>query len=76
MEESLYKIVCRGIITLCMLALTLSSIYVGCELEKANQLNEKIIEYYELRQQYDTTSTYNKMVLYPRLTALADTIKH
>ncbi len=81
MKDTLFNRVYKGriIIIIIIISVIISSctfIYMGRELNKITELNKKFECYINLIQEYDTTSNYNKIILYPKIMELSDSIKN
>lgn len=72
MKDTLYNVIIKGIMTICMVVCTCTLLYVGCETKKANTIRQQYNSYLE---QYDTTSAYNKLIIYEKMRELEDSLK-
>lgn len=76
MKDTLYNIIVKGIITVCMIVVAASMIGLNIKMNNyIKDYNKAYNTYEQLIEQYDTTSNYNKIVLYPKIKAFEDTLK-
>lgn len=76
MKDTLYNIIVKGITTVCMIVVACSM--VGLNIRMNNYIkdyNKAYNTYEQLIEQYDTTTNYNKMVLYPKIKAFGEILK-
>lgn len=74
--DTLYNIVVKGIITVCMVIITASMIGLNIKMNNYIKDYEKAYDtYQQLIEEYDTTTNYNKMVLYPKIKAFGEILK-
>ena len=76
MKHTLFNIIYRGIIIISVTICSYTFIYMGNELNKITELNKKFESYINLIQEYDTTSNYNRIIIYPQIMELSDSIKN
>lgn len=74
MKDTLYNIIINGLSALCLIIITITFLYVGCQANSMHEDIEKWQQYKELKQQYDTTTQYNRLVLYHKMVAASDSI--
>ena len=72
MKESIYNIIIKTLFIICFITMTVVMTYVGCR--GNNQFMNHYEIYNSLKEQYDTTTQYNRMVLYPQIKACGDSI--
>ena len=76
MKDTLYNVIVKGIITVCMIVCAYSMVSVNIKMNHyIKEYNNKFEQYNNMVQQYDTTTTYNKLVLYPQIKALGDSLR-
>lgn len=76
MKDTLYNVIVKGIITVCMIVCAYSTVRVNIKMNHyIKEYYTKVKEYNAMVQQYDTTTTYNKMVLFPKIKALGDSLR-
>ena len=76
MKDTLYNIIVKGIITVCMIVVTASMIGLNVKMNNyIKDYNKAYNTYQQLIEQYDTTTNYNKMVLYPKIKAFEENLK-
>ena len=76
MKDTLYNIIVKGIITVCMIVVACSM--VGLNIRMNNYIkdyNKAYNTYQQLIEQYDTTTNYNKIILYPKIKAFGNILK-
>lgn len=76
MKDTLFNIICKGIITICVIICSCTFIHMGNQLNKVTELNKQFERYNNLIEQYDTTTSYNRIVIYPQIMELSDSIKN
>ena len=69
--ENTIKRIMNAVVAVCLLTAAMVFAVNGCKYQKKY---EQIERYEQMVQQYDTTTMMNKMVLYPQITELADSI--
>ena len=70
MKDTLYNIIVKGIITICMIIVAASMIGLNIKMNNyIKDYNKAYSSYQQLIEEYDTTTNYNKMVLYPKIKA-------
>lgn len=76
MKDTYYNIIVKGIITVCMVVMTVSLIGLNIKMNNyIKEYNNTYSTYQQLIEQYDTTTNYNKMILYPKIKAFEDILK-
>lgn len=76
MKDTLYNIIVKGIITVCMIVVAASMIGLNIRMNNyIKEYNKAYNTYEQLIEQYDTTTNYNKMVLYPKIKAFEENLK-
>lgn len=76
MKDTLYNVVVKGIITVCMVIIAASMIGLNIKMNNyIKDYNKAYGTYQQLIEQYDTTTNYNKMILYPKIKAFEDILK-
>lgn len=76
MKDTLYNVIAKGIITLCMVVVACSMVGLNIRMNNYIKDYEKAYNtYQQLTEQYDTTSNYNKIVLYPKIKAFGEILK-
>ena len=76
MKDTLYNIIVKGIITVCMIVAACSMVGLNIRMNNyINDYNKAYNTYQQLIEQYDTTTSYNKMVLYPKIEAFGEILK-
>ena len=76
MKDTLYNIIVKGIITICMVVMAGS--IIGLNIKMNNYIkdyNKAYNTYQQLIEEYDTTTNYNKMILYPKIKAFGEILK-
>lgn len=74
--DTLYNIIVKGIITVCMVIMAASMIGLNIRMNNyITEYNKAYNTYQQLTEQYDTTTNYNKLVLYPKIKAFEDILK-
>ncbi len=76
MKDTYYNIIVKGIVTVCMVIMAASM--VGLNLKMNNYIkeyNKAYNTYQQLIEQYDTTTNYNKMILYPKIKPFEKNLK-
>lgn len=64
------------ILTVCMVVIAYSMVSLNMKIDHyTKEYNETYKAYKELVQQYDSTTTYNKMVIYPRIKDMEEKLK-
>ena len=64
------------IITVCMVVIAYSMVSLNMKIDHyTKEYNETYKAYKELVQQYDSTTTYNKMVIYPKIKDMEEKLK-
>lgn len=63
-KDTLYDKIINGIITICWIVCTCTLLFVGYETKRANTIRQQYNSYLE---QYDTTSVYNKLIIYEKM---------
>lgn len=64
------------ILTVCMVVIAYSMVSLNMKIDHyTKEYNETYKAYKELVQQYDSTTTYNKMVLYPQIKDMEEKLK-
>ena len=71
MKDTLYNVIIKGCVAICFMAMTISFLYMGCQ---SQGIVRQLDRYNNLIEQYDTTTQYNRMVLYPQIKACGDSI--
>ena len=65
MKDTLFNVIAKGIITVCMIVVACSMIGLNIRMNNyINEYNKAYNTYEQLIEQYDTTTNYNKMVLW------------
>ena len=76
MKDTLYNIIVKGIITVCMVIMAGSMIGLNIKMNNyIKDYNKAYDTYQHLVEEYDTTTNYNKMILYPKIKAFEDILK-
>lgn len=76
MKDTLFNIIVKGIITVCMIVVAASMIGLNIRMNKyINDYEKAYNTHQQLIEQYDTTTSYNKMVLYPKIKAFGEILK-
>lgn len=74
--DTLYNIIVKGIITICMVIISASMIGLNIKMNNyIKEYNKAYNTYQQLVEEYDTTTNYNKMVLYPKIKAFGEILK-
>ena len=64
------------ILTVCMVVIAYSMVSLNLKIDHyTKEYNETYKAYKELVQQYDSTTTYNKMVIYPKIKDMEEKLK-
>lgn len=64
------------ILTVCMVVIAYSMVSLNMKIDHyTKEYNETYKAYKELVQQYDSTTTYNKMVIYPKIKDMEEKLK-
>lgn len=64
------------LVTVCMVVIAYSMVSLNLKIDHyTKEYNETYKAYKELLQQYDTTTTYNKMVIYPKIKDMEEKLK-
>lgn len=74
MKDTLYNIIINGLSAVCLIIISITFLYVGCQTHRMNEDLEHWNRYHDLKQQYDTTTQYNRLVLYHKMVAASDSI--
>jgi len=70
-ENSPFDVICNVAFFICLLLCTCCFLYMGCEFQRNNkEIQEKYDKYLQLKQEYDTTTPYNKLVTYEKMKAM------
>ena len=75
MGNTYFDIIVKTIYALCFMLCACTLFNIALCLNNLYSYREKVKRYDELSAQYDTTSTYNRLVIYPRIKALGDSLK-
>lgn len=76
MKDTLYNIIVKGIITICMVVVAASMIGLNIKMNNyIKDYHKAYNTYQQLIEEYDTTTIYNKMILYPKIKAFEDILK-
>ena len=76
MKDTLFNVIAKGIITVCMIVVACSMIGLNIRMNNyINEYNKAYNTYEQLIEQYDTTTNYNKMVLYPKIKTFGNILK-
>ena len=76
MKDTLYNIIVKAIITVCMVVIACSMVGLNRKMNHYIKDYDKTYNrYQQLIEQYDTTSTYNKTILYPKIKAYGEKLK-
>ena len=76
MKDTLFNVIAKGIITVCMIVVAASMIGLNVKMNNyIKDYNKAYNTYQQLIEQYDTTTNYNKMVLYPKIKAFEENLK-
>ena len=76
MKDTLYNIIVKGIITVCMVVMAGSMIGLNIKMNNyIKDYNKAYSTYQQLIEEYDTTTNYNKMILYPKIKAFEDILR-
>lgn len=64
------------LVTVCMVVISYSMVRLNMKIDHyTKEYNETYKAYKELVQQYDSTTTYNKMVIYPKIKDMEEKLK-
>lgn len=64
------------ILTVCMVVIAYSMVSLNMKIDHyTKEYNETYKAYKELLEQYDSTTTYNKMVIYPKIKDMEEKLK-
>ena len=64
------------LVTVCMVVIAYSMVSLDMKIDHyTKEYNETYKAYKELLRQYDTTTTYNKMVIYPKIKDMEEKLK-
>lgn len=74
MKDTLYNIIINGLSAICLIIISITFLYVGCQANRMNEDIEKWQRYQDMKHQYDTTTQYNRLVLYHKMVAASDSI--
>ncbi len=66
-----YNIIMTGLSALCFTIIAVTLLNMSCT---HNKITKQFERYNALIEQYDTTTNYNRMVLYPKIKAVSDSI--
>ena len=76
MVDTLYNIIVKAIITVCMVVIACSMVGLNKKMNHYIKDYDKTYNtYQQLIEQYDTTSNYNKIMLYPKIKAFGENLK-
>lgn len=76
MKDTLFNVIAKGIITVCMIVVACSMIGLNIRMNNyIKEYNKAYNTYEQLIEQYDTTTIYNKMVLYPKIKTFGEILK-
>lgn len=76
MKDTYYNIIVKGIITICMIVVACSMVGLNIRMNNyIKEYNKAYNTYEQLIEQYDTTTNYNKIVLYPKIKAFGEILK-
>lgn len=76
MKDTLFNVIAKGIITVCMIVMAASMIGLNVKMNNyITEYNKAYNTYQQLIEQYDTTTNYNKIVLYPKIKAFGEIFK-
>lgn len=76
MKDTYYNIIIKGIITVCMIVVACSMVGLNIRMNNyIKEYNKAYNTYEQLIEQYDTTTNYNKIVLYPKIKAFGEILK-
>ena len=76
MKDTYYNIILKGIATVCMIVVAASMIGLNIRMNNyIKEYNKAYNTYQQLIEQYDTTTSYNKIVLYPKIKAFGEIMK-
>lgn len=76
MKDTLFNVIAKGIITVCMIVVACSMIVLNVKMNNyTKDYNKAYNTYEQLIEQYDTTTNYNKIVLYPKIKAFGEIMK-
>lgn len=76
MKDTYYNVIVKGIITVCMVVMAGSMIGLNIKMNNyIKDYNKAYNTYQQLVEEYDTTTNYNKMILYPKIKAFEDILK-
>jgi len=76
MKDTLFNVIAKGIITVCMIVMAASMIGLNIRMNNyIKEYNKAYNTYQQLTEQYDTTTSYNKIILYPKIKAFGDILK-
>lgn len=76
MKDTLFNVIAKGIITVCMIVMAASMIGLNIRMNNyTKDYNKAYNTYEQLIEQYDTTTNYNKIILYPKIKAFGDILK-
>ena len=76
MKDTLYNIIVKGIITVCMVVIACSMVGLNRKINHYIKDYDKTYNtYQQLIEQYDTTTNYNKIILFPKIKAYGEKLK-
>ena len=76
MKDTLFNVIAKGIITLCMIVVAASMVVLNIRMNNyIKDYNKAYNTYQQLIEQYDTTTSYNKIILYPKIKAFGNILK-
>ena len=76
MKDTLYNIIVKAIITVCMVVIACSMVGLNKKMNHYIKDYDKTYNtYQQLIEQYDTTSNYNKIILHPKIKAYGEILK-
>lgn len=73
MKDTYYNILVKGIITVCMIVMAVSMVGLNIKINNyIKDYNKAYNTYQQLIEEYDSTTNYNKIILYPKIKAYGD----
>ena len=76
MKDTLYNIIVKAIITVCMVVIACSMVSLNKKMNNYIKDYDKTYNTYkQLIEQYDTTSNCNKIILFPKIKAYGEKLK-
>jgi len=74
MKNDLFSVISKIIITVCFICISATFIYTGCQIRGLRERTERFQRWNDIRQQIDTTTQYNAIVMYEKMKQIEDSI--